>query len=199
MKQFVEAEQAPVISRRRSWRCALALCLLAIFACKAAPTSAPVAPPEPIPHRATDEASKELPPDLYKTMPIYPGAKVEHVRKPKGAMREIVFSTDAQLNPLVAFYKEELKKANFHITSTLIMPARKTWSCDFHIEGRPGSITMFPSDDDKSRMTIDLIYELPAHIDTSLLEPKEDFDVVGPGEIAQQAENPNPSKKAKRN
>ncbi len=34
-------------------------------------------------------------------------------------------------------------------------------------------------------MTIDLIYELPAHIDESLMEPKEDFDIEGPGEIAQ--------------
>jgi hypothetical protein len=170
-------------------------------ACKAKPVANPgsLEPVEATPHRATDEASKELPPDLYKKMPVYPGAKVEHVRKPRGAMREIVFSTDAQLNPLVAYYKDELKKNDFHITSTLIMPARKTWSCDFHIEGRPGSITMFPSDNDKSRMTIDLIYELPANIDTSLLEPKEDFDAIGPGDVAQQTTNPNPSNKAKRN
>jgi hypothetical protein len=41
-------------------------------------------------------------------------------------------------------------------------------------------------------MTIDLIYELPAHLDPSMMEPKEEFDVEGPGEIAQQAPNPNP-------
>ena len=79
------------------------------------------------------------------------------------------------------------------------MPARKTWSCDFHYNGRPGSIMLYPSDQDKSKMTIDLIYELPAHLDASLIEPKEDFDVEGPGEIAQQAPNPNPSEKEKRN
>jgi hypothetical protein len=32
-----------------------------------------------------------------------------------------------------------------------------------------------------------------------MMEPKEDFDVKGPGEIAQQPPNPNPSEKAKRN
>ncbi len=199
VKQLVKAEPTSAIFKRRSWRAVLAVCVLAIAACKATPPAAPLAPVEDAPRRAGDEPSNSLPPDLYKTMPVYPGAKVEHVRKPKGAMREIVFSTDAQLNPMVAYYKEELKKNNFHVTSTLIMPARKTWSCDFHIDGRPGSITMFPSDNDKSRMTIDLIYELPANIDTSLLEPKEDFDAVGPGDIAQQGQNPNPSVKAKRN
>ena len=151
--------------------------------------------------RAPDEVSKALPPDLYKTMPMYPGAVVEHVRKPKGAMREILFSAQGDLPTMVAYYKDALKKNDFHITSSLIMPARKTWSCDFHNRGRPGSIMLFPSDTDKSRMTIDLIYELPAHIDESMMEPREDFDVKGPGEIANQAQNlnPNPSEKEKRN
>jgi hypothetical protein len=62
---------------------------------------------------------------------------------------------------------------------------------------------LFPSDTDKSRMTIDLIYELPAHLDESMMEPREDFDVKGPGEIANQAPNlnpnPNPGEKEKRN
>jgi hypothetical protein len=151
--------------------------------------------------RAPDEPSKALPPDLYKTMPMYPGAVVEHVRKPKGAMREILFSAQGTLPAMVAYYKDELKKSDFHITSSLIMPARKTWSCDFHNRGRPGSIMLFPSDTDKSRMTIDLIYELPAHLDESMMEPREDFDVKGPGEIANQAQNlnPNPDEKEKRN
>ena len=45
---------------------------------------------------------------------------------------------------------------------------------------------------------IDLIYEVPSHIDQALLEPKEDFDVIGPGRpgtVAFQA----PNKKVKRN
>jgi hypothetical protein len=172
--------------------------MLGFAACKTAPPAAPAAPPAVQASMTTpDEPSKALPPDLYKTMPIYPGAKVEHVRKPKGAMREILFSADAQMPQMVAFFKDELKKNDFHIASSLIMPARKTWSCDFHYNGRPGSIMVFPSDQDKSKMTIDLIYELPVHLDESMVEPKEDFDVEGPGEMAQQV--PNPSEKEKRN
>jgi hypothetical protein len=184
-------------------RAALAACLLGLASCKATPVAAPIAPP-PVTTATgpTDEASQALPKDLYPSMPIYPGAKIEHVRKPKGAMREIMFSSDAQMPQMVAYYKDELKKNDFHITSSLIMPARKTWSCDFHYNGRPGSIMLYPSDQDKTKMTIDLIYELPAHVDESLMEPKEDFDVEGPGEIAQQQApntNPNPTGKAKRN
>jgi hypothetical protein len=160
------------------------LCAIAMVACKPA-VQAPVAPQEQTQRKVVDEPSKVLPADLYKTMPVYPGAVVEHVRKPKGAMREILFSSDGTLAPMVSYYKEELKKNQFHITSSLIMPARKTWSCDFSINGRPGSVMLFPSDQDKSRMTIDLIYELPAHVDESLMEPKEDFDIVGPGEVSQ--------------
>ncbi len=160
------------------------------MACKAQTVTESAAPEVPAPKKVVDEPTKALPPDLYKNMPQYPDAVVEHVRKPKGAMREILYSSGAQLNQLVPFYKEQLKKRNFHITSSLIMPARKTWSCDFTTNGQPASIMLFPSDQDKSRMTIDLIYEMPAKIDESLLEPKEDFDVVGPGEIAQQAPKP---------
>ena len=167
--------------------------ILGLAACK---TPAPAATaPEPVQVSRTvgDEPTKQIPPDLYKKMPLYPGAVVEHVHKPKGAMREIVFSAQGQMPQMVAFYKDEFKKNDFHITSSLTMPARKTWSCDFHYNGRPGSIMLYPSDADKSRMTIDLIYELPAHIDESMMEPKEDFDVVGPGEIANQApQAPNP-------
>lgn len=173
-------------------------CLVAFAACKSAKVAAPVAPPAQAVSGPTDEPSKALPPDLYKSMPIYPGAAVEHVRKPKGAMREIMFSSDAQMQQMVAYYKDALKKGDFHITSSLIMPARKTWSCDFNYNGRPGSIMLYPSDQDKSKMTIDLIYELPAHLDASLMEPKEDFDIEGPGEMAQQSSNPNPSEQ-KRN
>jgi hypothetical protein len=184
----------------------LVACLLAMLAgCKTQPVEPKAPPVVQSTMRGADESSKVLPPDLYKTMPMYPGAVVEHVRKPKGAMREILFSAQGDLPTMVAYYKDELKKNDFHITSSLIMPARKTWSCDFHNRGRPGSIMLFPSDTDKTRMTIDLIYELPAHIDESMMEPREDFDVKGPGEIAQQATNlnsnpnPNPSEKEKRN
>ena len=182
----------------------LVACLMVtLAACKTEPVEPKAPPVVQSTMRAPDEPSKALPPDLYKTMPMYPGAVVEHVRKPKGAMREILFSAQGDLPTMVAYYKDELKKNDFHITSSLIMPARKTWSCDFHNRGRPGSIMLFPSDTDKTRMTIDLIYELPAHIDESMMEPKEDFDVKGPGEIANQAShlnpNPNPGEKEKRN
>lgn len=173
---------------------------LVLTACKTPQVAAPTAPPpEPVAKGPTDEPTKELPKDLFPAMPIYPGAAIEHVRTPKGAMREIMFSSDATMPQMVAYYKDELKKNDYHITSSLIMPARRTWSCDFQYNGRPGSVMLYPSDQDKTKMTIDLIYELPAHIDASMVEPKEDFDIEGPGEIAQQAPNPNPSEKQKRN
>lgn len=137
-----------------------------------------------------DEPYKTMPPDLFKSMPMYPGATVEHVRRPKGAMREIVFSTGASMPQLVAFFKDQLKKKDFVVTSSLIMPARRTWSCDFHKDGRPGNILLYPSDNDKSKMTIDLIYEIPTKVDESMLEPREDFDVVGPGPVGRQAAIP---------
>jgi hypothetical protein len=195
---FNKTVNPPDLFISRFARAALAAGLIALLAaCKTRPIQIAAPPPVQVSMTAPDESSKALPPDLYKTMPMYPGAIVEHVRKPKGAMREILFSAQGQLPQMVGFYKDALKKNDFHITSSLIMPARKTWSCDFHYKGRPGSIMLFPSDEDKSRMTIDLIYELPAHLDESMMEPKEDFDVNGPGEIAQQA--PNPSEKDKRN
>jgi hypothetical protein len=133
--------------------------------------------------KVQDEASKQIPSDLYVGMPIYPGAQVQHVKKPKGAMREIVFElkNSPPLNQMVGFYKDGLKKGDFKITSSLIMPARKTWSCDFHKDGRPGSVMLYPADDDKTSTTIDLIYEIPGNVDQALMEPREEFDVVGPG------------------
>jgi hypothetical protein len=193
---FIKTQNRPNLFMRA----ALAACMIVFAACKATPPAAPITPPVvPTATGPTDEPSKELPKDLYPSMPVYPGAKIEHVRKPKGAMREIMFSSDAQMQQMAAYYKDELKKNDFHITSSLIMPARKTWSCDFHYNGRPGSIMLYPSDQDKSKMTIDLIYELPAKIDESLIEPTENFDIEGPGEMAQQAPNQNPSEKEKRN
>lgn len=168
--------------------------LAAIFLLGAAAGCNKAAPPAPIAVKKValgpDEPYKTLPPDMFKGMPVYPGSTIDHVRRPKGAMREVVFSTDAAMPTLVAYFKEGLKQGNFHITSSLIMPARRTWSCDFHKEGRPGSIMLYPSDADKSKMTIDLIYELPSKVDEAMLEPVEKFDVVGPGEVAQQAPNP---------
>ncbi len=157
----------------------------------------PASPPQSV---SKDEASNKIPDDLYKDMPMYPGLQVTHVRKPRGAMREILFEVPGspQFNQMIGFYKEELKKNNFRITSSLIMAARKTWSCDFNKDGRPGSIKLYPDDKDKSVEIIDLIYEVPSHVDQALLEPKEDFDVIGPGRpgtVALQA----PNKKVKRN
>jgi len=164
------------------WRVIVAVCLLAIAACKTARPAAPVGRAEANSVKVVDEPTKDLPPDLYKEMPIFPGATIEHVRKPTRSMREILFSTDAELSPIVAYYKEQLKEKNFHVTSALIMPARKAWSCAFDLHGRPGNIMLYPSEQNKSRMTIALMYELPTIRNDSLLEPKEDFDVVGPGE-----------------
>ena len=155
---------------------------LLMTACHGKPdvVAQPGAAPTP---KTADEATKDLPADLYTGMPIYPGAQVTHVKKPKGAMREVVFElkNSPPLNQMVGYYKDGLKKGDFKITSSLIMPARKTWSCDFHKDGRPGSVMLYPADDDKSSTTIDLIYEVAGNIDPNLLEPKEDFDVIGPG------------------
>ena len=171
------------------WRVILAVCLLAIAACKTAGTAAPVGRAEANSEKGLDEPTKDLPPDLFKEMPIFPGATIEHVRKPTRTMREILFSTEAELSPIVAYYKEQLKKNNFLITSAVIMPARKVWSCGFDKDGRPGSIMLFPSEQDKSRMTIALMYELPVNQNDLFFEPKEDFDVVGPGEIVRPPPN----------
>ena len=50
--------------------------------------------------------------------------------KLNGAMREIMFELEdaPSLDKLVGFYKGELKKNDFVITSSLVMRARKTWS-----------------------------------------------------------------------
>lgn len=159
------------------------MCILALAACKTAPANPPVSPAETDSKKVADEASKKLPPDLYKEMPIYPGARIEHVRKPTRMMREILFSTDAELSAIVAYYKEQLKKNNFEVSSTVIVRARKTWSCSFEKSGRPGNIMLYPSEQDQSRMTIAVMYELPQKRNDLLFEPQEDFDVLGPGEI----------------
>ncbi len=172
---------------------------LGLAACKPKPAEAPAVPAQAVARGPSDEPTKTLPGDLPPQLPVYPGVTVEHVRKPRGAMREIIMTTPGDLDQLVAFFKDGLKAGDFRVTSSLIMRARKTWSCDFQKGGRPGSILLYPSDVDKTRMTIDLIYELPpTKMDEALMEPREDFDVVGPGEIAQ-AKTQNPKETGKRN
>jgi hypothetical protein len=181
--------------------------MLSLAACHGGSKPAMTESAPPPVAKTQDEASKEIPSDLYKSMPIYPGATVQHVRKPKGAMREIVFElkNSPPLDEMVNFYKDGLKKGDFRITSMLIMRGRKTWSCDFHKDGRPGSVMLYPADNDKSATTIDLIYEVANNLDPNLLEPKEEFDVIGPGapgEVTPVAQNDSQAKqneKAKRN
>ena len=159
------------------------IAVVSLAACHGGQQEATTQPAAPPVAKVQDEASKQIPSDLYPGMPIYPGAVVQHVRKPKGAMREIVFElkNSPSLDDMVNFYKDGLKKNDFRITSMLIMRGRKTWSCDFHKDGRPGSVMLYPADNDKTSTTIDLIYEVPGNIDQALMEPKEEFDVVGPG------------------
>ncbi len=168
----------------------LGLAALFLAACHR-PPAVVTAPVETEAPKSKYEASNEIPHDIYPQMPIYPGSIVQHVLKPRGVMREVVFvvKNPPPVTQMVDFFKEGLKKGNFKITSALIMPARRTWSCDFHLEGRPGNLTMYPDDDDKTALDIDLIYEMPSKIDQSLLEPTEDWDVVGPGEVARKASN----------
>ena len=165
----------------------LAAGLIAMFSltsCRGEQRPAAIEPASVPSAKVQEEASKAIPSDLYPAMPIFPGAVVQHVHKPKGAMREVVFEVknSPSLDEMVNFYKDGLKKGDFKITSMLIMRARKTWSCDFHKDGRPGSVMLYPADNDKTATTIDLIYEVPSGVDPALLEPKEEFDVVGPGE-----------------
>jgi hypothetical protein len=161
------------------------LATLAFAACRGGHgvQSAPVTPKAAV-NAGPDEASSALPPDMDHSL-VFPGANVDHVRRPKGAMREVLFSTEAPLDRLIEFYKDGLQKAGYDVTATLRMAARKTWSCDFHKGGQQASIMLFPDDKDKSRMTIDLIYEMPSRTNQGPTEPEETFDVVGPGEVAQ--------------
>jgi len=172
------------------------IALFSLTGCQGQP--AQVAAPAAVPTASglVDEPTKEIPSDLYKGMPIYPGAVVTHVHKPKGAMREVIFElkNSPSLGTMVNYFKDGFKAGDFKITSSLTMPARKTWSCDFHKDGRPGSVMLYPSDNDKSATTIDLIYEMASNVDVSLLEPKEDFDVIGPGPPGGAAPGANRSK-----
>jgi hypothetical protein len=180
---------------------ALAAALI-LGSCKLHGGSASNEPSAPIKKVALgpDEPSKAMPPDLFKDMPMYPGIETMHVRRPKGTMREILFQSDADFDKLVAFYKQQFADHGFNVTSSLIMRAVRKWSCDFNKHGRQGSITLYPSDRDKTRMTVDLIYELPSKANEAMLAPIEKFDVEGPGPVAQQAPIPNEkNEKTKRN
>jgi len=165
------------------------ICLMAalvfIGACKSSEQS-PSAQASPVAQASGDEEAKEVPADLYKTMPIFPGAQVIHVHKPRGAMREIQFEVKnaPALSDMIEYYKDNFKKNEFRITSSLTLPARRTWSCDFNKDGRPATVKLYPADSDKSSIIIDLIYEMPGKVDEALLEPREDFDAIGPGSPA---------------
>ncbi len=151
--------------------------------------------PEPTANASPDEASTALPADFDKNLPFFPGSVVEHVRRPKGSMREVLLDSDAPVDRLIDFYKEGLQKGGYEVTSALKIAARKTWSCDFHKNGQQASVMLYPDEKDKSRVTIDLIYEMPSPSNERPDQPEEQFDVVGPGEMAQQ----NPDSKEKRN
>jgi len=154
-------------------------------------TRTPVAETNPPASTSPDEASTALPADFDRGMPLFPGATVEVVRKPKGSMREILMATGGSVDRVIDFYRSGLEKNGFAVTSTLKVDARKTWSCDFHKGDRQASVLLYPSDADKSRTTIDLMYEMPASSNERLTPPDEKFDVVGPGEVAQQTQDQN--------
>lgn len=169
--------------------------------CKAKGQAAVVPPPAPARpvHLSPYEPTNALPADLFKLFPAYPGATVIHVFRPKGVMREIWYNGGAkpQFSEMAAFYKDNLPKGGFRVTSPLMLAGRKTFSCQFNKDGRQGSLEIYPSEADKLRLTIDLTYEMPEKVDQAMVEPKEVFDVIGPGPVAQNA--PNSTEETKRN
>jgi hypothetical protein len=151
----------------------------------------PTAEVKPAAATGPDEPSIAMPADFDASLPIFPNATVEHVRRPKGLMREILLDSATPVDRLIDFYKEALEKNGYEVTSTMKSAARKTWSCDFHKAGEQDSVMLYPSDQDQSHVTIDLIYEMPQKGDGELAIPEEKFDVVGPGEVAQQTQDSN--------
>jgi hypothetical protein len=164
---------------------ALTVCVFVASGCESRNAGAVASPPKPA-VTSPDEPTNALPVDFDKDLPIYPGATVEHVRRPKGAMREILFEADGPVEKLINFFRAGLDRHGFDITSMLQMKARRTWSCDFHKHGRQASILLYPNETDPSRITIDLIYEMPSRTTEAFVEPEEKFDVIGPGELARQ-------------
>jgi hypothetical protein len=180
---------------RSSWLRAVFAMLTALCVCAGCQRNVPQPAAQSADNHSTvnvphDEASTRLPPDFYKDMPIFPGSTVTHVLKPHGVMREIIFQSRSELQEMVAYYKEQLKKNGYSMMSSLIMPARRTWSSELVKDGHPVRLLLFPSDEDKTVMTIELNYEIPSTVDQALLEPREGFDVVGPGEIARKSVSP---------
>ena len=167
------------------------LILFAVASCQRHDERTPAAEANPPVSTSPDEASTAIPADFDRSMPLFPGATVEVVRKPKGSMREILMATGGPVDRVIDFYQSGLEKNGFAITSTLRVEARKTWSCDFHKGDRQASVLLYPSDTDKSHTTIDLMYEMPATSNERLSTPDEKFDVVGPGEVAQQTQEQN--------
>ena len=168
----------------------LVLGLLALAGCRSSGHSAAPAETRPAAKIGPDEPTTALPADFDKTLPVFPGAMVEHVRRPQGAMREILMSASTSFGKLIDFYKRSLNGGGYQITSTLKSAPRRTWSCEFHKAGRQAGILLYPSDKDKSRMTIDFIYEMPSRSNGRPTAPDEQFDVIGSGEVAQQTHKP---------
>jgi len=166
-----------------------ALILFGLASCQRHEEQTPAADANAPVSTSPDEASTAIPADFDHGMPLFPGATIEVVRKPKGSMREILMATDRSVDRVIDFYRSSLEKNGFAITSTLKVEARKTWSCDFHKGERQASVLLYPSDADKSHTTIDLVYEMPAPSNERLAPPEEKFDVVGPGEVAQQTQD----------
>jgi hypothetical protein len=167
----------------------LCVCALIVWGCGGTPPPATVIQRSPAKAQSPFESGKALPADFSTTLPVYPGAMVERVRKPKGAMREVYFTAGGKLDPMIQYYKTALDKGGYEITATLKMATRKTWSCDFHKGGQQASVMIFPSDKDQTLMTIDLIYEIPSTATAAADPSVEEFDVVGPGEIVQSSAN----------
>jgi len=167
------------------------LVLFGLAGCQVRPAPAAVSsePKPPVVASDPDEPTRTIPADFDPSMPVFPGVTVERVRKPKGAMREIVMTTDAPVDELIEFYTSRLEKNGYGITSTLKVAARKIWSCDFHKGGRQASVMLYPSETGKSRVTVDLMYEMPARGNERPFPLEEQFDVVGPGEVAQKTQD----------
>lgn len=175
--------------RRGAWLAVVVAATVAFASCKPGAESAREHPAKTVKKVALgpNEPTNALPPDLFKNMPMFPGIKVVHVRRPKGHMREILFETDGDFDKLVSFYKQQLSANGFNITNSLIMRAVRKWSCDFSKKGRLGSFALYPSLHEKSKMVLDLIYELPSKANEAMMAPIEKFDVIGPGPVPEQA------------
>ncbi|HUO04271.1 MAG TPA: hypothetical protein VMU16_03640 [Candidatus Binataceae bacterium] len=182
---------------------ALGVALMVILPACNGPKDAPAPAAAPVQAVAKEtspyEATNDLPADLFKPFPTYKDVTVQHVGRPRGVMREIWFISPAGtgFRELASYYQDELAKDGFRLSSPLMLAGRKTFSCQFIKDGRQGSVRIFPADTDKTRMSIDLMYEMPTQVDPRTVEVQEVFDVTGPGEVAQKG--PNSNEETKRN